>query len=126
MPTTWPETPSIRIQSPIRHVLSSCSATPPHRLPSVSCSENPIAAVITADVATMPVRFTPTTFIRTMANTTSTAANSTSAMIRGIESRRSTAWNTNIRMTRVKPIAISRSSVSRATEVIVASVMATP
>ena len=74
----------------------------------------------------MPVGFTPTSFIRMIAKATITIAKSTSAMIRGIARRRIAPWNTNIRMMRVKPIAISRSNTSRVTETIVASVSATP
>ena len=48
----------------------------------------------------MPARFTPASFIRTMAKTTITTAITTSARMRGMARRFSTPWNPNIRMTR--------------------------
>ena len=79
MSITWPITVSTRIQSPMRQVLSSWIWMPPQRLPSVSCSENASTPVTTADVVTMPARFTPTAVIRQMAKTMRTSAISTSA-----------------------------------------------
>ena len=57
--TTRPLTSSTLTQSPTRIDWSSCSTTPPRTLPSVSCIEKAITAVITAEVVTRLARSTP-------------------------------------------------------------------
>jgi hypothetical protein len=56
---TCPVWSSMRTQSPMSSESSICSASPPSRLPRVSCIAKASTAVITADVATRLVRSTP-------------------------------------------------------------------
>jgi len=56
---TRPLTSSTLIQSPMPTDLSSCSDSPPRMLPSVSCIEKAMMAVITAEVVTRLDRLSP-------------------------------------------------------------------
>ncbi len=60
MSRTLPTSVSIRTQSPTCTELSTCSASPPSRLPSVSCIAKAITAVRIAEVVTRLPRSTPT------------------------------------------------------------------
>ena len=67
MSTMRPLTSSTRTQSPTSTESSSCRTMPPRMLPSVSCMENAITAVMTADVVKRLVGSTPA--VRSHTNT---------------------------------------------------------
>ena len=115
IPTTSPVTPSISIQSPMRHVLSSCSEMPPSRLPNVDCIAKAIAAPPTAVVAMMLVRFTPTASSLISVNPTSESAMLTSPTMRGTAFRASSTLTKNVMYMRMMPSATISRQISRGT-----------